>query len=151
MAPERRPSRTDVEGMACVAILEALAAGVEYGRPIAVFANQLLPDWTVPEHPICHDVAAAWVASGRGGKVVHGWMYHAQSITGGLWFAAHSLVELDGKLRDVTYPRVRHLSTDPRFIGHPGEERDFLALVQGEPRVPMIDIPVPGNLQEFMR
>lgn len=86
-----------------------------------------------------HDIAAAWVARGLGGRVIHGWMAHKQSLNG--WeFCAHSLVELGAQLLDVTYACDRHPFADPRFIPHPGVSRDFLALVTGPDGVPIIEV-----------
>jgi hypothetical protein len=73
----------------------------------------------------CHDNVNSWVENHPGTKIVRGWLFWPPNEAGQYTFMAHSVVEENGQLIDIT-PFDRNT---PRgglvFLKHEGTEEDF--------------------------
>jgi hypothetical protein len=102
---------------------------------------ETLPDWR-PKPNHCHEQVALWCGLHPGDKPVRGWVLDGDLLVA-YHFVAHSLVRtVDGELLDVAFPTPDRSQT---FIEHPATAGDFLALVQGEPPLPSIDVELPAG------
>jgi hypothetical protein len=78
-----------------------------------------------PERGKCHDNVDAWVVLHPADSAVRGWLVEDAEAFGFVKFVAHSVVERDGKLIDITYPDGGYA-----FIRHIGETDEFMGLVR---------------------
>jgi hypothetical protein len=86
-------------------------------------------DWE-PKSTLCHPNADHWAGLKQGRRAVRGWIVDGSDGMGGHLFKAHSVVEEDGKLFDIT-PSDRFPDDPPKpeparlFLRHEGEKRAF--------------------------
>jgi hypothetical protein len=81
-----------------------------------------------PKSKECHDNADYWECVRPGARAVRGWLIGGADLAGGYIFVAHSVVEEDGELFDITPHDVPSpiSETAPRlFLRHEGKRRDF--------------------------
>jgi hypothetical protein len=76
----------------------------------------------------CHENVARYAAGRPGRSAVPGWLIEATDGNGGYLVAAHSVVEEDGKLFDITPAAATSVNTRGsarRFIRHDGTAEEF--------------------------
>lgn len=82
----------------------------------------------------CHANINRWVGLAANRKAVRGWLINGTDMAGGYTFAAHSAVEEDGKLYDIT-PADSFIDVRPqrelirRFLRHEGPEEIFFDML----------------------
>lgn len=105
-------------------IYEVLDSGV-----IVPYVERRMPDWA-PEAKECHRNVDDWVLRNPGSKAVRGWLFfNLRPRFQGVLFTAHSLLEENSKLFDIT-PRT--VTRQYPFIRHPGTEAEFADFVNSE-------------------
>jgi hypothetical protein len=81
-----------------------------------------------PKLNSCHDNVNCWFKSNPETRAVRGWLFWAQPNEAGQYiFMAHSVVEENGELFDIT-PIGEKEREGLVFLRHPGTEEDFSAM-----------------------
>jgi len=80
-------------------------------------------DW-VPERNRCHANVDHFVKLNQCSKAVRGWMIISEDANGRCWFEAHSVIEEQGELLDITLPDQAACNLI-RFLRHVGTEEEF--------------------------
>jgi hypothetical protein len=88
------------------------------------FREVSLNNWT-PEMNKCHDNVNHWVRHSAARRAVRGWIFWPPDETGKCRFFAHSMVEEDGVLIDITPIDSNVPRRCLRFLTHKGSETDF--------------------------
>jgi hypothetical protein len=73
----------------------------------------------------CHGNVDRWIESHPGTKVVRGWLFWPPDAAGRYRFIAHSVVDENGDLVDITPIDPNTLRQGLRFLRHEGTEKDF--------------------------
>lgn len=98
-----------------------------------------------PEAKFCHRNADHWASLKQGRRAVRGWIVDGSDGMGGYLFKAHSVVEEDGKLYDIT-PADRFPDDSPRqeparlFLRHHGLTETFDAMLPACNYVPFFGV-----------
>lgn len=93
----------------------------------AAFREVKMPGWE-PKLSDCHRNVDFFVERNLGHLAVHGWLTWGPDATGRCLFIAHTLVEQDGELVDIT-PLDSSTSRDGlMFLRHLGTDAEFGAL-----------------------
>jgi hypothetical protein len=87
-------------------------------------------DWE-PKSKCCHHNARHWESREPGRKAVCGWLICGTDLAGGYTFGAHSVVEENGELYDITPHDCASANPEPPrlFLRHEGEKRVFDAML----------------------
>jgi hypothetical protein len=80
-----------------------------------------------PKSTFCHPNADHWESLEPDRKAVRGWLICGTDLAGGYTFGAHSVVEENGELYDITPHDCPSASPEPPrlFLRHAGEKRAF--------------------------
>lgn len=89
------------------------------------FENVSLADWQ-PKPSDCHNNVDYWTTRHVGCTRVRGWLTWGEDESGSCHFIAHSVVEQDGALYDIT--PIDPNTPPPRFVKHLGETEVFDAM-----------------------
>jgi hypothetical protein len=83
-------------------------------------------DWK-PESTVCHNNADHWERVTPGAKAIRGWLICGTDLAGGYSFGAHSVVEENGALYDITPHDCPSPGPEPSrlFLRHEGDKAVF--------------------------
>jgi hypothetical protein len=97
-------------------------------------------DWQ-PEPAKCHENVDFWVAHNQTLKAVRGWMVTTSVGSDRCVYEAHSVIEDEGALYDITLRDDVACERIP-FLRHLGSEEEFLTM-RGEGRAQFLFPPIP--------
>ena len=86
-----------------------------------------------PEASKCHENVDYWVKLNPHLKAVRGWMIVTEDESGRCIYEAHSVVEADGKLYDITLPN-QAACVGIRFVRHRGTKDEFFEVLDNNRR-----------------
>jgi hypothetical protein len=103
-----------------------------------------VPGWS-PQQNKCHDNVDFWVKLNPHLRPVRGWMVLSEDASGHCLYEAHSIIEDNGELYDISIPGL--LCHGIRFLKHSGSEEDFQAIL----KLNLNQVPYPQRtVEEFL-
>lgn len=94
------------------------------------FREVKLENWT-PEMNKCHDNVDHWIRHSVGSRAIRGWIFWPPDETGKCRFFAHSVIEENGLLVDITPIDSNTPREILRFLTHTESETDFDSIRAG--------------------
>lgn len=112
----------------------SLCMRVEASDCIPVEVVSVCHEGWAPKATKCHQNVNRWVSLASGRTAVPGWVITGTDTVGGYWFVAHSVVEEDDRLYDITpadrFPNDSPQDEAPRsFLKHQGTIAAFFEML----------------------